>query len=98
MKSLFAKYLAVFPKGTTAELRNARIVVAHAQDIDGSPFANEVVLLLEHERERAHPGVHARGTNNLAKKVGPYNLAGQRRGDDPFNQSSHKRVCIRTND
>ena len=43
VKSLFAKYLAVYPKGTTAELRNARIVVAHAQDIDGSPFANEVV-------------------------------------------------------
>src|SRR3712207_8585869 len=34
VKSLFAKYLAVYPKGTTSELRNARIVVAHAQDID----------------------------------------------------------------
>ena len=54
MKSLFAKYLAVYPKGTTAELRNARIVVAHAQDIDGSPFANELVCFSDTSAEWIH--------------------------------------------
>jgi hypothetical protein len=96
VKSLFAKYLAVFPKGTTAELRNARVVVAHAQDIDGSPFANEVVCF---SNTSASGLIHAfiPGENNLAQKVGPYVLTGTVRVDDPVNSQSDKRVCIRTN-
>ena len=96
VKSLFAKYLAVYPKGTTAELRNARIVIAHAQDIDGSPFANEVVCF---SNTSASGIVQAflPGDNNQAKQVGPYILTGQTRVDDPINSQSDKRVCIRTN-
>jgi hypothetical protein len=97
VKSLFAKYLAVFPKGTTAELRNARIVVAHAQDIDGSPFANEVVCF-----SNTSPGgivqAFLPGANSQAKQVGPYVLTGQALVDDPINSQSDKRVCIRTNE
>jgi hypothetical protein len=97
VKSLFAKYLAVYPKGTTAELRNARIVIAHAQDIDGSPFANEVVCF---SNTSASGIVQAflPGANNQAKQVGPYILTGQTRVDDPINSQSDKRVCIRTNE
>jgi hypothetical protein len=97
VKSLFAKYLAVYPKGTTAELRNARIVVAHAQDIDGSPFAYEVVCFSNTSASGLIQPFMPGPGNNLAKKVGPYLLEGQELVDDPFNQSSHKRVCIRTN-
>ena len=41
--SLWSKTLAYFPKGPGAANAVARIVVAHAQNIDGSPFAGEVV-------------------------------------------------------
>ncbi len=43
VKSLFTKFVSYFPKGKGAANENARIVVAHAQDIDGKPFANERV-------------------------------------------------------
>jgi len=96
VKSLFAKYLAVYPKGTTPELRNARIVVAHAQDIDGSPFAFETVCF---SNTSASGIVQAfiPGPNALARQVGPYDLTGTVRVDDPINSQSDKRVCIRTN-
>jgi hypothetical protein len=41
--SLFTKTLSYFPKGPGEANGNARIVVAHAQDIDGAPFAGEKV-------------------------------------------------------
>jgi hypothetical protein len=41
--SLWSKTLAYFPKGPGAANAVSRIVVAHAQNIDGSPFAGEVV-------------------------------------------------------
>jgi hypothetical protein len=41
--SLFTKALSYYPKGPGTANSNARIVVAHAQDIDGSPFAGEKV-------------------------------------------------------
>jgi hypothetical protein len=96
VKSLFAKYLAVYPKGTTAELRNARIVIAHAQDIDGSPFADEVVCF---SNTSASGIVQAfiPGANNQAQKIGPYILTDTVRVDDPINSQSDKRVCIKTN-
>jgi hypothetical protein len=97
VKSLFAKYLAVYPKGTTAELRNARIVIAHAQDIDGSPFANEVVCFSD-TSPSGTVQAFTPGETNQAQKIGPYVLTGQVRVDDPINSQSDKRVCIRTND
>jgi hypothetical protein len=39
--NLFDKSLHVYAKGTGAENANARIVVAHGQDVDGKPFAGE---------------------------------------------------------
>jgi hypothetical protein len=97
VKSLFAKYLAVFPKGTTAELRNARIVVAHAQDIDGSPFEDELVCFSDTSPSGSIQAFVPSDTNNLAKKVGPYNLVGSHRDTDPINSQDSKRVCVRTN-
>ncbi len=97
VKSLFAKYLAVFPKGTTAELRNARIVVAHAQDIDGSPFEDELVCFSDTSPSGSIQAFVPTDTNNLAKKVGPYNLVGSHRDTDPINSQDSKRVCVRTN-
>lgn len=41
--NLFDKSLHVYPKGAGAENANARIVVAHGQDIDGRPFSGERV-------------------------------------------------------
>jgi hypothetical protein len=41
--SLFSKTLAVYSKGPGSENANVRVVLAHAQDIDGSPLENEVV-------------------------------------------------------
>jgi len=41
--SLFTKTLSYYPKGPGEANSNARIVVAHAQDIDGAPFVGEKV-------------------------------------------------------
>jgi hypothetical protein len=41
--SLFTKTLSYYPKGPGTANSTARIVVAHAQDIDGAPFAGEKV-------------------------------------------------------
>jgi len=41
--SLFTKTLSYYPKGPGTANSTARIVVAHAQDIDGKPFAGEKV-------------------------------------------------------
>lgn len=41
--NLFSKTLTYVPKGAGAENQSSRIVVAHANDIDGSAFANEKV-------------------------------------------------------
>jgi hypothetical protein len=41
--NLFTKTLSYYPKGPGTANSTARIVVAHAQDIDGAPFAGEKV-------------------------------------------------------
>lgn len=41
--SRFDKSLSYYPKGTGEANGNARILVAHAQDVDGAPFAGERV-------------------------------------------------------
>ncbi len=41
--SKFSKTLTVYPKGTGTDNNLARIIVAHAQDVDGSAFQREVV-------------------------------------------------------
>jgi hypothetical protein len=94
VKSLFAKYLAVFPKGTTPDLANARIVVAHAQDIDGKPFAGEIVCFSDTSASGTIQPFSPAG--NWNGYVGPYYVKGQQASDDPIN-NSHKRVCVKTN-
>jgi hypothetical protein len=41
--SLFHKTLAAYAKGPGAENNNVRIILAHAQNIDGKPLAGEIV-------------------------------------------------------
>lgn len=41
--SLFDKALSYVPKGSSAADQNSRIVISHAQDIDGTPYAGETV-------------------------------------------------------
>jgi hypothetical protein len=94
VKSLFAKYLAVFPKGTTPDLANARIVVAHAQDIDGTPFAGETVCFSDTSASGTIQPFSPAG--NWNGYVGPYYVKGSTASDDPIN-NSHKRVCATTN-
>jgi hypothetical protein len=43
VRSRFTKFLSYFPKGPGTANADARVVVAHAQDIDGTPFRNERV-------------------------------------------------------
>ena len=43
VRSLFTKFLASYPKGPGEANSNARIIVAQAIDVDGSPFVNERV-------------------------------------------------------
>ena len=43
VRSLFTKTLASYPKGPGEANSNARIIVAQAIDVDGTPFANERV-------------------------------------------------------
>lgn len=58
--SLFDKSLSYYPKGEVTGSNtangNARIVVAHANDIDGSPFSNELVCwMLDSNSEGSLP-------------------------------------------
>ncbi|HEY5141914.1 MAG TPA: hypothetical protein VII98_00260, partial [Solirubrobacteraceae bacterium] len=43
VSNLFDKSLSYWPKGAGADNNNARIVVAHANDVNGAPFAGEKV-------------------------------------------------------
>jgi hypothetical protein len=89
--SLFSKELTVWPKGSSADLRNTRIVVAHAQDVDGSPYANEKVCFLKSTAEgQIRPYVY-NGVN--ARFVGGYDLAGA----SSVAQTLDNTVCMITN-
>jgi hypothetical protein len=84
--SLWSKTLAYFPKGTGAANNNSRIVVAHAQNIDGTPFAGEVVCF----------SADGESMDWFNGTVGPYNLGGTSLASDPKGGSS--RVCVTTDD
>ena len=65
--SLWSKTLGYFPKGPGAANAVSRIVVAHAQDIDGSPFAGEVVCFAADQNAEAvfrFDGTLNKGTPN----------------------------------
>ena len=44
--SKFTKLLNYYPKGPSKQDQNVRIVVAHAQDVDGSPLSGELVCFM----------------------------------------------------
>jgi hypothetical protein len=56
VKNLFTKFLSYYPKGPGTANGTARIVVAHAQDIDGSPFAGERVCFFVDDEADGHFG------------------------------------------
>jgi hypothetical protein len=89
--SLFSKTLAAYAKGTGSDNAVARIVVAHAQDVDGSPFANETVCGMNSNRSSGlRPFYGVTGT-----AAAPIDLAGSTPAADPF--PGLGRVCIHTN-
>jgi hypothetical protein len=83
VKSLWSKTLSYFPKGSGSANANARIVVAHAQDITGAPFADEVVCF----SSDAESMTWFNGT------IHGINLSGTGLARDP--KGGH-RLCVRT--
>ncbi len=83
--SLWSKTLTVYPKGTGAANANARIVVAHAQDIDGTPFAGETACF----------SANAEGVTWFDGTVGGISLAGTAPAPDPKGPSLG-RTCVTT--
>ena len=83
--SLWSKTLAYFPKGPGKENAASRIVVAHAQNIDGSPFAGEVVCFAADQN--AESVLRFNGT------VAGINLNGTGAGKDP---DGGNRTCVTT--
>ncbi len=85
VKSLWSKTLTLYPKGTGSANNNARIVVAHAQDIDGSPFVHETVCF----SADAESLIWFHGT------IKGINLNGTSLGQDP---GGGNRLCVVTDD
>jgi hypothetical protein len=83
--SLWSKTLAYFPKGPGAANAASRIVVAHAQNIDGSPFAGEVVCFAADSN--AESVLRFNGT------VAGINLNGTGAAKDP---DGGNRTCVTT--
>lgn len=75
--SLWSKTLAYYPKGVGSANGNARIVVAHAQNIDGSPFAGEKVCFFADS--------NSEGMQIFQGTVGGISYAGtSKAGSDPL--------------
>lgn len=75
--NLFNKALSYWPKGPGAENANARIVVVHANDIDGTPFAGERVCFNvgeEADGARAFTGTVVNGNTRFTVGGGPAEL------------------------
>ena len=76
--SLFTKYLGVFPKGPGDANSNARIVVAHAQDVDGRRVRERARVLQRRQQGRRclrllrSPDAHAddRWRGRLRRRAG----------------------------
>jgi hypothetical protein len=81
--SLWSKTLAFFPKGSGEANSVSRIVVAHAQNIDGSPFAGEVVCFAADQ--------NAESVSRFNGTVAGINLNGVGPAKDP---KGGKRTCV----
>jgi hypothetical protein len=98
--SHFTKFLAVFPKGAGAENANARIVIAHAQDVDGSPFRYETVCFMNTSASgRIQPfvddGLHT--TTFTGPSGAVFDISGTHVANDPSNGPANDRTCVKTN-
>jgi hypothetical protein len=83
--SLWSKTLAYFPKGAGDQNGSSRIVVAHAQDIDGTPFAGETVCFSS----------DGEGMTFFDGRVAGIDLRGTAPASDP-KPGSLGRVCVLT--
>lgn len=87
--SLFDKALSYVPKGTSAEDQNARIVISHAQDIDGTPYGGETVCFT------TNPVV---GVSRFTGYVNGVYYGGSTPVQDPNGGFGQDRYCLRTDD
>ena len=85
--SQFNKALSYWPKGDGVENQNARIAVVHANDVDGSPFAHELVCFYVAEQ--------ADGVRGFVGDVGPAGAAVHIGGDTVRNTVQGADVCRR---
>jgi len=88
--SLFSKTLTTWPKGTGANYADTRIIVAHAQDVDGSPYSHETVCFIKGVLGAMQPYVY-NGVND--RFVGGYDLAGSTVADN----TKDNILCMKTN-
>lgn len=92
VRSLFTKFLTQWPKGTGSDNAVTRIVVAHAQDVDGTPYAGEDVCFIKGNPNGSYLPYVYNGHN--ARYVGGYDLA----GSSPVHVAGYPgQVCVRTN-
>jgi hypothetical protein len=94
--SLFAKFLTAFPKGAGTDNANARIVVAHAQDVDGSGFGGETVCFVNTSSHGAVQPYVYNGVNQRVFGVAPgatFDVAGSSIAREQRPDS----VCMKTN-
>jgi hypothetical protein len=90
--SLFTKYLTQWPKGPGADNAVTRIVVAHAQDVDGSPYAYEDVCFIKGNPNGSYLPYVYNGHND--RYIGGYDLA----SSSPVKVDGYPgQLCMRTN-
>jgi hypothetical protein len=97
VNNLFAKFLTAFPKGAGADNANARIVVAHAQDVDGSGEAGETVCFVNTSSHGAVQPYVYNGVNQRVFGVAPgatFDVA----GSSIAREQRPNSVCMKTND
>ena len=87
--SLFDKALSYVPKGTSAEDQNARVVISHAQDIDGTPYGGETVCFT------TNPVV---GVTRFTGSVNGVYYGDSTPVADPNGGFGQDRYCLRTDD
>jgi hypothetical protein len=90
--SLWSKTLAYYPKGPGSANANSRIVVAHAQDIDGTPFAGEIVCFSA-DGEGAPIWFNGTVTGTFNGVTSTINLGGTSLASDPKGAG---RTCVTT--
>jgi hypothetical protein len=90
--SLFTKYLTQWPKGAGPDNAVTRLIVAHAQDVDGSPYANEAVCFIKGNPNGSYLPYVYNGDNDPT--IGGYDVT----GSAPVTVATHPgQLCMETN-